>query len=122
MENGAVRVRDRRKFGDGLNRADFVVRVHHRYERGVIGDGVSQPVGRDDPCRVERQDRRSTAALGQRLEGVEHGFVLDARGDQVAASGDLECLGGAANREVIRFGAPAREDDFRRFGAHEGRH
>ena len=58
---------------------------------------------------VVRQPRRASA-----LQRVEHRFVLDAAGDQMAASGRLERLGGAANREVVRLGAAAREHDLRR--------
>ena len=34
--------------------------------------------------------------------------------------GRLERLGGAANREVVRLGAAAREDDLGRIGADQG--
>jgi len=40
--------------------------------------------------------------------------VLDGTGDQMAPAGGLERLGSAADREVVRFGAAARKDDFGR--------
>ena len=74
-------------------------------------------LGRDDAGRVDRQQRGRPAAAGQRLERVQHRFVLDGAGNQVASPGRLERLGGAADREVVGLGAAAREDDFRRLGA-----
>ncbi len=74
------------------------------------------------PLGVERQDGRPPSALRQRLERVEDRLVLDARRDEVPASGHFEGFRGPANREVIGLGAAAGEDDFRRFGAHQGGH
>ncbi len=41
---------------------------------------------------------------------------------EVPPPGGLERLGDAAQREVVRLGAAAREDDFGRLGADELRH
>ena len=116
-----VSMGDGGELGDRLDRADLVVGVHHRHEGRVVGHGLAQPVGRHDPARVERQEGRFPSALRQRLEGVEHGLVLDARRDEVPAAGNFERFGGAANGEIVGFGAAAGEDDFRRFGANQGR-
>ena len=70
----AARSRDR------LNRADLVVGVHHRDERGVVGDRLAQrPRRRRCPVLIDGQQRRAPAAPRERLERVEHRLVLDAR-------------------------------------------
>jgi hypothetical protein len=38
-------VRDGRQLGNRLNRADFIICVHYRHKRGVIGDNLSHSVG-----------------------------------------------------------------------------
>ena len=45
--------------------------------------------------------------------------MLDRAGDQVTPAGRLERFGGAADREVVRLGAAAREHDFRRIAANQ---
>ena len=67
-------------------------------------------------CRARRPAATVTrpAAPLERLDGVEHGLVLDARRDEVPAAGRLERLGGAANREVVGLGAAGREHDLAR--------
>ena len=66
------------------------------------------------PLASTGSERDAPAAPGQRLQGVEHGFVLDGAGDQVLAAGRLERLGGAADGEVVALGAAGGEDDLRR--------
>ena len=65
---------------------------------------------------VVRQPRRASA-----LQRVQHRLVFDRARDQMPASGRLERLGGAADREVVRLGAAAREHDLRRIGVDQGR-
>ena len=50
VEQRPARVGDRGELGDRLNRADFVVRVHDRDERGVVGHRLAQR-GRARRCR-----------------------------------------------------------------------
>ena len=58
--------------------------------------------------------------FAERLDGIEHGLVLDAARDDVAlARRRLERLGGAAQREVVGLGAAAREHDLGRLRADE---
>ena len=73
---------------DRLDRADLVVGVHHRDERGVVGERRrARRSGETIPERSTGDERDAPAALGERLHGVQHRLVLDAAGDQVAAAG-----------------------------------
>ncbi len=111
VEERATRVRDARQVGDRLHRADLVVGVHDRDERRLVGHRRLEGLRRDDPARVDGEQGRRPAPASQRLEGGEDGLVLDGAGDEVPASGDLECLGDAAKREVVGLRAATREDD-----------
>ena len=93
--------------------------MHHRHERRVVGDELAQPIGRDDARLIDRQQRRAPAAARERLQRVEYRLVFDRAADEVLASGRLERLGGAANREVVRLGAAAGQDDLRRIGVNQ---
>ena len=111
-----------RELGDRLDRADLVVRVHDRDEGGVVGDELAQPIGRHDAGLIDREERRAPAAARQRLQRVQHGLVFDRARDEMTAAGRLERVGGAADREVVRLGAAAREHDLRRIAVDERRH
>src|SRR4029079_18375232 len=52
---------------------------------------------------------------------VEHGFVLDRAGDKALAAARLQRFGGAAEGEVVRFGAAGSEDNLGRLGANQRR-
>ena len=78
-------------------------------------------VGPDDPVLVDRQQRHPPAAPRQRLQGVEDRLVLDGAGDQVPAPGGLQRLGGAADGEVVAFGAAAGEHHLGRLTAQQRR-
>ena len=95
--------------------------MHDRDDRRVVGDRVAQRVGPDDAALVDGQERHPPAAASQRLERIEHGFVLDGGGDQMLAAGRLERLGGAANGEVVAFGAAGGKHDLRGVAAEQGR-
>jgi hypothetical protein len=94
----------------------------NRHERRVVGQGIAQPVGRQDAARVEWQDGGFPPPPGQRLEGIEHGFVLDAAGNQMLTTRHLEGFGRPPNREIVGLGPSAREDDLGWFGADEAAH
>ena len=99
----------------GLNRADLVVGVHHRDERGVGVDRLAQPVGRDDAGVIDREQRRAPAAAGERAQRVEHRLVFDRAGDEVTAR--RSCSSASAAPRMARlsdFGAAAGEHDLRR--------
>ena len=72
------------EFGDRHDRADLVVGPHHGGERDVVGvalDGLAQGLGVHPAVRVDRQplDRRALV-LGEPLDGVQDGVVLDGAG------------------------------------------
>ena len=111
-----------RDLGDRLDRADLVVGVHDRDEGRVVGEQLPDAIGRDDARLIDRDERRPPAAPGERLQRVQHGLVLDRAREQMTTAGRLERLGGAADGEVVRLGAAAREHDFGRIGIDERRH
>ena len=118
----AVLVRDRGELGDRLNRADLVVRVHHRDERRVVGRSPRAA----DRARRRRSDRPAAASCASRGAPAPCSVLSTAScsmraGDQVTAAGRLERLGGAADREVVGLGAAAGEHDLRRVGADQRR-
>ena len=121
VKERAARVRDPREIGHRLHRPDLVVGVHHRDERGLVGQRRLEGLRRDDAGRVDREQGRRPAAARERLERGEDGFVLDRAGDQVPASGDLERLGDTPDRKIVRLGSAAREDDLGHFGLQEVR-
>ena len=88
----ATFVGDRRDIGDRLNGSDFVIGVHHRDERGVVGDAPRDAVGRDDAGLVDGNERRPPAAFRQGLQRIQHRLVFDRAGDQVTTAGRLERL------------------------------
>ncbi len=117
---------DRGQLGNRLDRADLVVGPHDRDQRervGVARHDVAQRVGRDAAVGVDRQgDDLGALVLGQPVDGVQHGMVLDSADDDPAparvgvAAGPEDAL----DREVVGLGAAGGEDDLRRARA-EGR-
>ncbi len=66
-------------------------------------------IGIDQRPPIHRQVRHRATHLFQALAGVQHGMVLDRRGDDVIAR-----LHHPQQRQVVAFGAAAGEDDLRR--------
>jgi hypothetical protein len=123
VKDRAVLVRDGGEIGDRLNRADFVVRVHHGHDRRLGRDGGRKRAGRDDAAGVDREERRGPAAACQRLDRIEDGLVLDrARDDMAAVPGGLGGFRGTPQGHVVRFGAPAGEHDVAGLRPDEFRH
>ncbi len=107
-------------FRDGLDDADFVVRVHDGDENRLGSDRaaeiveVNQAVGRDG------QIGDVAAGFFQALADVEHGLVLGRLGDDVIAvlaALFTKRVCDALDREVVRFGRAAGEDDLPGIGA-----
>ena len=112
VHDDAAGVRQRGAGGDGLQRADLVVGVHQAEQRRVVGEGRGDRLGLHDAVPIRRDARDAPAAALEGTHRGEHGFVLDAAGDEVALAERFERLGDAAQREVVGLGAAAREDDF----------
>ena len=98
---------------------DLVVRVHHRHERGVVGERRRQrrrvdDAGGADGSSVVRQPRRASA-----LRVVSTASCSMLLAIEVPAAGRLERLGDAAQCKVVGLGAAAREHDLGRFAADE---
>ena len=113
MQQHALLAADLPDFADRLDRADFVVAVHDRHHHGLVRDRVAQLVQIDQSIRLHRQIRYPAAALFEPLAGVQHGFVLGRRRNQVVALRRVH-LRRALQRQVVRFrGAAGDHDLFR---------
>ena len=76
---------DAADFFDGLDRAEFVVRVHHADQNCFRPQGAANIFGIDDACAADGNEGDVDALRFQRLAGIEHGVMLDGRGDDVLA-------------------------------------
>jgi hypothetical protein len=112
-------VSDRRELRDRLNGAEHVVRVHQRHQRGVVADGLLERRRGDDPGRVHRHQGDPPPVARQRLDGIEHRFVLDAARNQAAPATRLQHFHRAPEGEVVGLGPAAREDHLGRLTADE---
>ena len=99
---------------DRLQHADLVVGGHDadedgvRAERGVHRRGIDEPAGVDaEPRHLDRPVRFERGA------DVEHRGVLGRQGHDVASAG-AERAHRAGDRQVVRLGGAAREDDVAR--------
>ena len=113
-------VREPGQLRHGLDGANFVVGVHHRDERGLVGQGSPQPIRVDDSAFVHGQQRHLPSPAGQRLNRIEHGLVLDGAGNEVLPSRNSQRFGNALDGQVVAFGAAAGEHDLGRFGRNQG--
>ena len=105
VQQRAVLVRDGGELGDRLNRADLVVRVHHRHERGVGRRSPSRSrSGETMPVCVDRQQRRPPAAARRApcsvFSTASCSMLLATRCRRPVG---FERLGRAADREVVRL-------------------
>ena len=84
VDRDAVRVRDATRPRDRLDGADLVVGPHHRHQgdrAGVALDGGAQRVDLEPAEVVDRQQLDLGAlVLGEPVQRVEHGVVLDRGG------------------------------------------
>ena len=122
VEQRPVAAGDGGQVGHRLDRAYLVIGVHDRYEGRAIGNQPTQGVGIGDAAAAHRQDAQLEPPPGQRLGGLQHGFVLDRGDNQVPPARRLEGLGGAAQGGVVALGATGGEDDFGRLGAQQPGH
>ena len=92
--------------GHVLDRADLVVRVHHRDEDRLVGHRLANRVELDQPVGSHGHVRHLEALALQPLADVQARPLLDGRGDDVVALLPVH-LGDALHREIDRLG-PAR--------------
>jgi hypothetical protein len=106
-------VRDRGERADVLHRADLVVGVGDRDERGVRSERGAQGVRRHGAVRLDREHRhREAVEACQVPAALEDGLVLDRTRDDVASAGCGER--DALDRGVRPLGAAAGEHDLTR--------
>ena len=99
-----------RHLGDRLDRADLVVREHHRHEDRAVGDRPLDLLGVHAAVAVDRDLHDLEAELLQVLERVADRVVLDGRRHD-AVSARPAGPGGTLQREVVGLGAAAGEHD-----------
>jgi len=120
VQHGARLVDDAGDFGDGLERAEFVIGVHDADQHGFGAQRAADVVGADDAAGRNGQAGDLHTLGAQLLGGRDDGGVLDGAGDDVPARGG----GGARhaeNGEIVGLGAAAGEHDLRRAGVdHRG--
>jgi hypothetical protein len=80
-EQDPPRSEQRTDGGQGLQRADLVVRRHHRHEHGVGTQRACNGPGLDDAIRARSDEAQFPAFGSELLHHAEHGLVLD-RGRQ----------------------------------------
>lgn len=117
VEEHAVLLADRADFGDRLDRADLVVRVHDRDERGLVGDGGFELLGHDDAVFMHVEVGDGEAFLFQCRAGVQHGVVLEFAGDDVRLALGFQLVRDAFDGPVVAFAAARGEIDLVRVGA-----
>ena len=83
MEPHAVHPADRCKIFYRLNRADFIVGIHHAHQRCIRADRSFQHFGQNQPFRCYRQIRHPKPLPFQRFRRVQHRMVLDCRYDNM---------------------------------------
>ena len=107
--------------GDGLDGADFVVGQHDADENGVRRNGPFHRGGVHHAVLVHVQGSDPIIQEPQGAQGIEHGFVLDVGGDDVAAL--LPKPDGHAFQGVVAgFRAAGGEDHFLGLGVDQRRH
>ena len=89
-----------------------------RDQNRLVRDGLPQHVEIDQAVAFDRQVGDAVAVLFELLAGIENGFVLGGRGDDVVAFFGIH-LGHAFDGEVVGLGGAAGEDDFAGRGADE---
>ena len=114
VEENAFLLGDLSDFSDGLDDADFVVRVHDRDQDRLRRNCATEIVEINAPVSFDRQICHFVTILLETLTGIERGFVLGDLRDDVIALFAVH-LGDAFDREIRRFSSAAGEDNlFRR--------
>ena len=85
VENDAAFVAEPADLGDRIDRADFVVGGHDRYQDRPIGESVGDRLGRDPSIFVAGNDRDLPALPCQPFDRVKDRLVLGDGRHQVVA-------------------------------------
>ena len=83
VQQHAMRPGDTADLGNGLERAHLVIGVHYANQQGLRGDGFADIVRVDHPGPIHREIRYPQALLFQETAGVDRGWMLDRRGNNV---------------------------------------
>jgi len=95
----------------------FIVGHHDGDESGIFAQSPAHIVGINLPPAVHGYIGDFTSHLFQVFAGIQHGVMLDGRGNYVVAG-----AGKSEDREVVAFGATAGKDDLRRSAPYKRRH
>lgn len=109
----AARTNGGRNVPDRLNRADFVIGVHHRDQDGVIPDRASNRISVHYTVHSNANPRHVDAFVLEFAARLENSRMLNRSCHNVdwpAAKPPYD----TENREVIRFGPAAGKDQFAR--------
>ena len=110
VEQDAARPGQAADRGQRLQHADLVVGRHHADQDRLRLEGRFERREIDQAVGADRQHRHAAAARLEVPAGVEHRAMLGRhRHDVVAAI--ARALGHALDRQVVRLGGAAREDD-----------
>src|SRR5262249_50950293 len=98
--------------GDGLQTANLIVGMHHRYEKGALCNGPCNIFGIDATVAINRNVRHRGPEPLKKPAWVEDGRVLNGRGDD----GSIPLLSEVSplQRVVVGFAAAAGESAFLR--------
>ena len=107
--------------GDGFDGADLVVGQHDADENGLGGDGLLHRGWVHQAVLIHVQGGHPVIQEAQGAQGVEHGFVFDVGGDDVAALLP-QADGHALDGMVVGLGAAGVEDDLLGVGVEQRRH
>jgi len=118
VERHAALPADAADLGHRLERAHFVVRVHDRDQHGALPDSRLHRAGVHQPVAAHRQPGDARAALLQTAADVQHRLVFNGAGDYVIALAGAR-FHHAFDRQVVRFGGAAGENNLLRRRANE---
>ena len=79
VEQDAALAADGADLGNRLDCADLVVCIHDRHEAGILADGISDLLGRDEAVFMNIEQRDLKALLLQPLQAVQDGMMLKRR-------------------------------------------
>ena len=106
---------------DVLHGPDLLVGVLYRDQDGIRTDGVFHRRWVDKSLRVDVEHGHTEALLSEGRRSVQHGEILDARGDEVLALLLPERQCDTLEGHVAGLGAPGREDELLGLGTQSAR-